>query len=135
MGEYAEMCIDRDWGDFIYDIDHYYDDDFEGDNPYESYYSRKRESSTLYGKKKLPYNNFDINTSILLRQENSKLNRECVIVRNTDKAVLFKIDCKIEDDLKHDYLFWMPRSVMFMLEGESKVVYLKSWATIKNILK
>lgn len=90
-------------------------------------------TNTLYGKKKLPYKDFSINTSILLRKEGSALNRVCVIVKTTEKAVLFKIDNSFEDDIKYDFLFWMPKSVMFMLEGEVKVIYLKNWATIKKI--
>ena len=135
MGEYAQMSIERDLDNFFYDLDNYYNDDHDVDNPYKDYnYSRKyRETSTLYGKKKMPLVVFNVQESILLRKENSSINRECVIIKITEKAILFKIDCKVEDDLKHDYIFWVPKSAIFMLEGEKRIYYLKNWVTIKDI--
>ena len=133
MGDYADMCMERDWNNWIDSVDRYYSDDYDpSDNPFDDCL-RGGSSDTLHGKKKIAYKDFPDGDSILLRREGGTLNRECTIVRKTAKAVLFKIDCKVEDDLKHDYLFWMPKSVIFMLDGELKVYYLKHWADIKDI--
>lgn len=131
MGEFADMCIERDWNDHIDSIDRYYKEDDIDDSPFDCSFV---DSGKLYGKNKLPYKDFNNGDSVLLRQEGNKLNRVCTIIKKTSKAVLFKIDCKEEDDLENDCLFWMPKSVIFMLEGELKVYYLKPWATIKDII-
>ena len=132
MGEYAQMSIERDLDNFFYEMDSCYENDCDCESVF-PYKSNKTETKTLFGKNILPYKEFERGTLILLRRENGSLNRVCKIVKKTEKAVLFKIDNDFEDDINGDYLFWMPKSVIFMLEGELKVYYLKSWAIIKKV--
>lgn len=61
------------------------------------------------------------------------INRVCMVLNTTEKAVLLKVDRDWEDDITRDIAFWMPKVAMYMIEGEEKVYYLKNWAKIVNI--
>ena len=61
-----------------------------------------------------------------------KLNIVCLVIKQTEKAVLFKVDRKYEEDLKRDVSFWLPMSVLYRKENELSVIYAKYWATIND---
>lgn len=87
-----------------------------------------------------PIVDFPDGTSVLVRALNYRnmgylMNRVCVCVHTTDKAVLLEVDKDFEEDIKGDIAFWMPKSAMYMVAGEEKVYYLKNWARIVNIKK
>ena len=91
-------------------------------------------------KPQIPIETFPNGTNVLLRALNYRnmggtINRGCMVIHTTDKAVLLKVDRDWEDDITMDIMFWMPKIAMYMLQGEQKVYYLKNWAKITNILK
>lgn len=88
--------------------------------------------------KQIPIETFHNGTNVLLRALNYRrmggtINRVCMVLNTTEKAVLLKVDRDWEDDITMDIAFWMPKAAMYMIEGEKKVYYLKSWAKIVNI--
>ena len=132
MGEYADMCMERDFNDYIDSIDRNdYDDPFDG--PYTVVINKKSEE------KQLSIKLFPVGDSVLLRryskEEKDKLdiNEVVKIIRITEKAILFKFDEEFEDFEFAGLEFWMPKSVIYMKENELKVYYIKPWTTIKFI--
>lgn len=86
----------------------------------------------------IPIEKFPNGTNVLLRALNyrhmgSTINRVCMVMQSTEKAVLLKVDRDWEVDITINIMFWMPKSAMYMLQGEKKVYYLKDWAKIVNI--
>lgn len=135
MGEYAEMAFDRDFSQHVDEMMGYGCDD------YEPYPYVVRSSSSRRSKPKeeigLPYEDREIGKPILLRQfykdlDTLKLNIVCLVIKQTEKAVLFKVDRKYEEDLKRDVSFWLPKSVLYRKENELSVIYAKYWATIND---
>lgn len=129
MGEYAEMSIERDLDNYIDSIDRYYND-LTDDYPFDFSSRRKKKQPVC------PFKEFPEGDSVLLRCNyggGKKLDRVCIIEKKTDKAILFKIDREIEEDIKKDFLFWIPKSTIYMKENEKKVYWIKGWVTIKNI--
>lgn len=132
MGDYADMCMERDFNDYINSIDRNdYDDPFDG--PHTVVINKKSEE------KQLPIKLFPIGDSVLLRRYSREvkdkldINEVVKIIRITEKAILFKFDEEFEDFEFACLEFWMPKSVIYMKENELKVYYIKSWATIKFI--
>ena len=87
---------------------------------------------------KIPIKDFPKGSNILLRCDNYRfmggtINRVCMVLNTTEKAVLLKVDRDGEEDITMDIAFWLPKAAMYMIEGEKKVYYLKSWAKIVNI--
>ena len=65
---------------------------------------------------------FPIGTDILLRSLDYRnsgkgINRVCTIRQITEKAMLFKVNREIEEDITIDILFWLPKSTLYMVEG------------------
>lgn len=88
--------------------------------------------------KQIPIETFPNGTNVLLRALNYRcmggtINRVCMVLNTTEKAVLLKVDRDWEDDITMDIAFWMPKAAMYMIEGEKSVYYLKNWAKIVNI--
>ena len=132
MGEYADMCMERDFNDYIDSIDRNdYDDPFDG--PYTVVINKKSEE------KQLSIKLFPVGDSVLLRRYSKEvkdkldINEVVKIIRITEKAILFKFDEEFEDFEFADLEFWMPKSVIYMKENELKVYYIKPWTTIKFI--
>lgn len=133
MGEYAEMSIDRDFGNYINDIDRYYNEVGEADYPFDFGPKERKEAPQTCAFKEFPEGD-----SVLLRCDydwGKKLNRVCIIEKKTEKAILFKIDREIEKDIDKDFLFWIPKSTIYMKENEKNVYWIRDWVTIKNINK
>lgn len=136
MGEYAEMAMERDWERHIDSIDRFdYEDiyDYPGVITIRSSRKNKTESG-------LPYEDWPIGTELMVRQFKGNLtdlryNMVCSVVRQTEKAVLFKVDKNVELELESDVTFWLPKSVLYRKENEIKVVYAKYWATIQGCEK
>lgn len=87
----------------------------------------------------LPFNDLPVGVTVLVQQYKSDLtslsfSRVCSIVRKTEKAVLFKVNREVEPDMDSDFMFWIPKSVIYMKEGERYVYHIKHWGTIKNII-
>lgn len=85
----------------------------------------------------IPIEKFPNGTNVLLRALNYRrmggtINRVCMVIQSTEKAVLLKVDRDWED-ITMDIAFWLPKAAMYMIEGEKKVYYLKNWAKIVNI--
>lgn len=85
------------------------------------------------------YEDFPEGTELLVRKFDRHLNklvfnRVCMVMRRTEKAVLFKVDRGYNPNLDKDFLFWMPKANIYMMADEKAVVYIKYWATIKNIV-
>lgn len=127
MGEYAEMSIEREFNDYIDSIDRYYESDFDDFNLYPPKVSVSAESH-------LPIVDFPEGDDVLLRKDRT-FDRVCIIVKKTDKAILFKIDKDFEPDIKIDFMFWLPKSVLFMKKDEKRIYRIKHWATITNIAR
>ena len=132
MGDYADMCMERDFNDYIDSIDRNdYDDPFDG--PHTVVINKKSEE------KQLPIKLFPIGDSVLLRRyskvvkDKLDINEVVKIIRITEKAILFKFDEEFEDFEFAGLEFWMPKSVIYMKENELKVYYIKHWTTIKFI--
>lgn len=124
MGEFADLAWDRDFNHYI---------DNEEEEEYDSFISSSND-------KVIEYKNFPEGEVVLARKyekhygHNLVFNRVCKIVKNTDKAVLFRIDPDWEPDCKNaGKEFWVPKSVIYMLKDELKVVYFKQWVTLKVI--
>lgn len=91
--------------------------------------------------KVIEYKMFSVGENVLVRKYDKYfghdlvLNDVCTIVRYTEKAVLFKIseEWEHEDNPNRGKSFWVAKSVLYMLEGELKVVYLKQWAEINLV--
>jgi len=88
----------------------------------------------------IPIETFHNGTNVLLRALNYRrmggtINRVCMVMQTTEKAVLLKVDKDWEEDITMNIMFWMPKSAMYMLQGEKQVYYLKDWAKIANIFK
>ena len=122
MGEYAELAFERDY---------YRSFDEPNDNPVVIYSSDS---------KVIKYKNFNEGEYILARKydryygDTLVFNRVCKIIKNTDKAVLFEIDSDWEPDCKNaGKRFWIPKSVIYMLKDELKVIYFKQWVKLKAI--
>lgn len=123
MGEYAELARERDFNNYI--------DGKEDEEIYVEYSS----SNNV-----IKYKNFPEGEVVLARKyekyygHNLVFNRVCKIIKNTDKAVLFEIDSDFEKDYKNaGKRFWVPKSVIYMLKNELKVVYFKQWVELKSI--
>lgn len=132
MGDYADMCMERDFNDYIDSIDRNdYDDPFNG--PHTVVIIKKSEE------KQLPIKLFPVGDSVLLRRyskvvkDKLDINEVVKIIRITEKAILFKFDEEFEDFEFAGLEFWMPKSVIYMKENELKVYYIKHWSTIKFI--
>lgn len=132
MGDYADMCMERDFNDYIDSFDHNnYDDPFDG--PHTVVINKKSEENQL------PIKLFPVGDSVLLRRYSREvkdkldINEVVKIIRITEKAILFKFDEEFEDFEFAGLEFWMPKSVIYMKENELKVYYIKHWATIKFI--
>ena len=132
MGDYTDMCMERDFNDYIDSIDrNEYDDPFDG--PHTVVINKKSEE------KQLPIKLFPVGDSILLRRyskvvkDKLDINEVVKIIRITEKAILFKFDEEFEDFEFAGLEFWMPKSVIYMKENELKVYYIKHWTTIKFI--
>lgn len=132
MGDYADMCMERDFNDYIDSFDrNNYDDPFDG--PYTVVINKKSEE------KQLPVKLFPVGDSVLLRRyskvvkDKLDINEVVKIIRITEKAILFKFDEEFEDFEFAGLEFWMPKSVIYMKENELKVYYIKDWTTIKFI--
>ena len=136
MGEYAEMAMERDWERHIDSIDRFdYEDIY--DYPGVTTIRGSRKNKTESG---LPYEDWPIGTELMVRQFKGNLtdlryNMVCSVVRQTEKAVLFKVDKNVELELESDVTFWLPKSVLYRKEDEIKVVYAKYWATINGCEK
>lgn len=133
MGEYADMAIEQGFNDYIDSIDRYYNGyDDEEPPEFPSYHRTIAKAKPSSSIKEFPEGD-----SVLLRCQyhGSFLNRVCIIVKKTEKAILFKVDREVEDDITHDIIFWLPKSVMYMKPEQKKVYWLQKWATIKNICK
>lgn len=123
MGEYAELSRERDFNNYM--------DGKEDEEIYVEYSS----SNNV-----IKYKNFPEGEVVLARKyekyygHNLVFNRVCKIIKNTDKAVLFEIDKDWEPDYKNaGKQFWIPKSVIYMLKDELKVVYFKQWVNLKSI--
>ena len=88
-------------------------------------------------KKVINYVNFAEGEKVLVRKYNKYFgdrlvfNDVCNIVKNTEKAVLFKINEEWEEDnINKGKQFWVPKACLYMLNSEKKVVYIKQWANI-----
>ena len=121
MGEYAELVKERDFTNYI--------DDKE-EEEYDSYSSSQNNNV-------IKYKNFPEGELVLARKyekyygHDLVFNRVCKIIKNTDKAVLFEIDKDWEPDYKNaGKQFWIPKSVIYMLKNELKVVYFKQWVKL-----
>ena len=132
MGDYADMCMERDFNDYIDSIDRNdYDDPFDG--PHTVVINKKSEE------KQLPIKLFPVGDSVLLRRyskvvkDKLDINEVVKIIRITEKAILFKFDEDFEDFEFAGLEFSMPKSVIYMKENELKVYYIKHWTTIKFI--
>lgn len=123
MGEYAEMSIERDFNDYIDTIDGYYDDYFDDTYGYPTI----RTHSASHFK---PINDYPEGDSVVLKKVD--FTHACIIVKKTEKAILFRVDRNVETGLDHDILFWLPKSVLYM-KDDDKVYWIKDWATITNI--
>lgn len=129
MGFYADDAMERDFYRHMDDMFGCCDvDDFEP-----SVIRVRRSEGGL------PYKDFPEGTSVLVRQfkndlTNLRFEQVCSIERRTEKAVLFKVDREYATDLDGDFMFWIPKSVIYMKEGEKSVCYIKHWGTIKNII-
>jgi len=126
MGEYADLTWDRDFNRYM---------DGGEEEEYTSFISSPN-------KNVIKYKEFPEGELVLARKYEkyygNKLvfNRVCKIIKNTDKAVLFKIDPESEPDCKNaGKEFWVPKSVIYMLKNELKVVYFKQWVTLKILDK
>lgn len=134
MGEYADMAIEQGFNDYIDSIDSYYGDDFYDDDPYGVYSNRCRSKKK---KNQLPIIEFNVGENVqVLKTGVFDFNHICLIKAKTEKAILFKIntDWDCEKDADKDFCFWLPKSVLYMEEGEKRVYRVKEWAIIKNIL-
>ena len=126
MGEYADMTIERD----LYNHSMGYDnDDYDYLDGYTNYSSSKHDQE-------IPITEFDEGEDVLVRQYYSNtdelsVNAVCIIVRKTEKAILFRFDK--DEGLLSDREFWMPKSVLYMKPNELKVYYIKHWADIKFV--
>ena len=124
MGEYADLAWDRDFNRYM---------DGEEEEKYDSFISSSND-------KVIEYKNFPEGEVVLARKYENRyghdlvFNRVCKIIKNTDKAVLFRIDQDWEPDCKNaGKEFWVPKSVIYMLKDELKVIYFKQWVTLKSI--
>lgn len=88
----------------------------------------------------IAYKCFNEGVNVLVRKygkyfvDKLVMNDVCLIVKNTDKAVLFKIDDSWEVDNENaGKQFWVAKSVLYMLDSEKKVVYIKQWANINLV--
>ena len=125
MGFYADCSIERDFDEYVGYKCGEYKDDYEFETP----------TITI---KTLPIKEFEEGRDVLVkcddyRQTGKKLERVCTIVKNTQKAVLFKVNRDYESDIPQDIMFWMPRSAMYMLENEKEIYHLKNWAKITKV--
>lgn len=130
MGEYAEMAFDRDFSQHVDELMGYGDYDYEPD----VIYVRSSKPKTEIG---LPYANREVGEAYQVRQfeknlTDLRINVVCIIIRETEKAVLFKVDREYEVDLDHDITFWLPKSVLYLKENEVGTIYAKYWATING---
>ena len=132
MGDYTDMCMERDFNDYIDSIDRNdYDDPFDGSHTV--VINKKSEE------KQLPIKLFPVGDSVLLRRyskvvkDKLDINEVVKIIRITEKAILFKFDGEFEDFEFAGLEFWMPKSVIYMKENELKVYYIKPWTAIKFI--
>ena len=130
MGEYAEMAMERDWESQFYPQEDYYDC-----GGIDVIHSTSKQPK--WKDEGLPYEDRVLNTPILLRQfkrnlYDLKINSVCLVIRQTEKAVLFKVDKTYEVDAREEITFWLPKSVLYRRENELSVVYVKNWATIKG---
>jgi hypothetical protein len=140
MGEYADMSMERDFNNHIDAIDGFYDDYdgwFDDGYGYPAYCppSRRADADAYW-----PIHEFPEGDSVLLRRASGRhrgltFDRVCVIVRKTEKAILFRVDREVETDVDHDILFWLPKSVLTMKKDEKKVYWMRHWATVKNIAR
>ena len=133
MGEYAEMAFDRDFSQHVDELMGYCDYDYEPDVIYVR--SSKPKPKTEIG---LPYANREVGETYQVRQfkknlTDLKISVVCNIIRETEKAVLFKVDRDYEQDIDHDITFWLPKSVLYIKENEVGTIYAKYWATIKGV--
>ena len=130
MGEYAEMAFDRDFSQHVDELMGYGGYDYEPD----VIYVRSSKPKTEIG---LPYANREVGEAYQVRQfeknlTDLKINVVCIIIRETERAVLFKVDREYEVDLDHDITFWLPKSVLYIKENEVGTIYAKYWATING---
>lgn len=121
MGEYAELVKEQDFVNYI---------DGKEEEEYDSYLSSQTNNV-------IKYKNFPEGELVLARKyekyygHDLVFNRVCKIIKNTDKAVLFEIDKDWEPDCKNaGKQFWIPKSVIYMLKNELKVVYFKQWVKL-----
>lgn len=125
MGEYAEMAMERDWEAQFHPDEYDYLD---------GVVIRSSKPKTEIG---LPYANREVGEAYQVRQfeknlTDLRINVVCIIIRETEKAVLFKVDREYEVDLGHDITFWLPKSVLYIKENEVGTIYAKYWATING---
>lgn len=90
--------------------------------------------------KVIAYKGFSEGVNVLVRKyekyfgDKLTMNDVCIIVKNTDKAVLFKIDDSWEVDNENaGKQFWVAKRALYMLEGERKVVYIKQWVDVNLV--
>ena len=90
--------------------------------------------------KVIAYKGFSEGVNVLVRKydkyfgDKLTMNDVCVIVKNTAKAVLFKIEDSWEFEKKiAGKQFWVAKSALYMLDGEKKVVYIKQWVDINLV--
>lgn len=126
MGFYADDAMERDWFRHVDETD-------------ERFILDSFDPTALVNEVGLPYKDFPEGTSVLVRQfkndlTNLRFEQVCSVERRTEKAVLFKVDREFATDLDSDFMFWIPKSVIYMKEGEKSVCYIKHWGTIKNII-
>lgn len=88
----------------------------------------------------IAYKCFNEGENVLVRKYNKYfgdklvMNDVCIIVKNTNKAVLFRIDDSYEVDNENaGKQFWVAKSALYMLENEMKVVYIKQWVDISFV--
>lgn len=127
MGFYADSTIERDFDEYV----GYKNGGFDDDPEY-------RESFETPIISTIPVKEFEEGKDILLKCDNyrntgRRLNRVCTIIKNTQKAILFKVNRDYENDLPQDIMFWMPRAAMYMHKSEKEIYYLKHWAKITKI--
>jgi hypothetical protein len=125
MGEYAEMAMERDLEAQFHPDEYDYLD---------GVVIRSPKPKTEIG---LPYANREVGEAYQVRQfeknlTDLRINVVCIIIRETEKAVLFKVDREYEVDLDHDITFWLPKSVLYLKENEVGTIYTKYWATING---
>ena len=126
MGEYAEMSIEAGFNDYIDDIDGYYwEYDFDDIYGYPTI-------RTYHPARFKPIHDYPEGDSVVLKR--TGFTYVCIIVKKTEKAILFRVDRSVETSLDHDILFWLPKSVLYM-KDDDKVYWIKDWATITNIAK